>query len=100
MQRRGLGRARVDIIAQDEFHYDFLIELAPTGRVGGVRGDLMGALTAVAVWPGKPTADELLQRRVQFGWRPTLTPLQSGPAVLGHAACLTAQACPMPAQTP
>jgi hypothetical protein len=30
MQRRGLKR--VDIVAQDEFHYDFLIELEPGGR--------------------------------------------------------------------
>ena len=29
---RELAQARVDIIAQDEFHYDFLIELAPAGR--------------------------------------------------------------------
>ena len=32
MQRRGLAQARVDIIGQDEFHYDFLIELKPGGR--------------------------------------------------------------------
>ncbi len=32
MQRRGLARARVDMVGQDEFHYDFLIELEPGGR--------------------------------------------------------------------
>jgi hypothetical protein len=32
MQRRGLARAAVDIIGQDEFHYDFLIELERGGR--------------------------------------------------------------------
>jgi hypothetical protein len=32
MQRRGLAQAAVDIIGQDEFHYDFLIELEPAGR--------------------------------------------------------------------
>jgi hypothetical protein len=32
MQRRGLARAAVDIVGQDEFHYDFLIELEPAGR--------------------------------------------------------------------
>jgi hypothetical protein len=47
-------------------------------------------LTAVAVWDHKPTADELLALRVQHGWQPTLTPLQGGPAVLGHASCLAA----------
>ena len=33
MQRRGLfGRDGVDMVGQDEFHYDFLIQLEPTGR--------------------------------------------------------------------
>jgi hypothetical protein len=49
----------------------------------------VGQLTAVAVWPDKPTPDQLLARRLEGGWKPTLTPLQQGPAVLGHAACLT-----------
>jgi hypothetical protein len=48
----------------------------------------VGQLTAVAVWPTKPTPDELLARRVEQGWRPAVTALQQGPAVLGHAACL------------
>jgi hypothetical protein len=46
----------------------------------------VGELTAVAVWPSKPSADEVLQRRLAHGWKPTLTPLQCGAAVLGHAA--------------
>ncbi len=32
MQGRGLAQARVDIIGQDEFHYDFLIEMEAGGR--------------------------------------------------------------------
>jgi hypothetical protein len=32
MKRRGLTQAAVDIVGQDEFHYDFLIELEPGGR--------------------------------------------------------------------
>ncbi len=32
MQQRGLAKASIDIIGQDEFHYDFLIELEPGGR--------------------------------------------------------------------
>jgi hypothetical protein len=31
MRRRGLCRASVDIVGQDEFEYDFLIQLEPTG---------------------------------------------------------------------
>jgi hypothetical protein len=45
-------------------------------------------LTAVAVWGHKPTADELLARRVTLGWTPTCSLLKDGPRVLGHAACL------------
>ena len=47
----------------------------------------MGELTAVAVWPHKPSPDELLQRRLRDGWRPYLTRTQEGRQVLGHAAC-------------
>jgi hypothetical protein len=32
MKRRSLGQAAVDIVGQDEFHYDFLIEFEPGGR--------------------------------------------------------------------
>jgi hypothetical protein len=32
LQRRSGGRVAVDIVGQDEFHYDFLIELEPGGR--------------------------------------------------------------------
>jgi hypothetical protein len=52
----------------------------------------VGELTAVAVWPQKPTPDQLLERRLADGWMPTLTPLQQGAAVLGHAACLAGNA--------
>jgi hypothetical protein len=29
MQKRALTQAKIDIVGQDEFHYDFMIELAP-----------------------------------------------------------------------
>jgi hypothetical protein len=32
MKRRGLTGTAVDIVGQDEFHYDFLIQLEPAGR--------------------------------------------------------------------
>jgi hypothetical protein len=32
MKRRGLCQAAVDIVGQDEFHYDFLIQFEPGGR--------------------------------------------------------------------
>jgi len=43
---------------------------------------------AVAIWDKKPNADELLQARIENGWKPTLSALKSGPTVLGHARCL------------
>jgi hypothetical protein len=55
----------------------------------------VGQLTAVAVWVTKPTPDELLSRRLRDGWKPQLTPLQGGAAILGHAACLAERGtCP------
>jgi len=53
-------------------------------------------LTAVAVWDHKPTADELLRRRLAEGWQPTESCVRTGPKILGHAACLTAPSTPAP----
>jgi hypothetical protein len=89
MKPRDLCRAAVDIIGQDEFEYDFLLQLEPGGRWLAFGVTSLGSLTAVAVWPRKPTADELLACRLEDGWEPAPTLLQSGPAVLGHAACRT-----------
>jgi hypothetical protein len=44
-------------------------------------------VTAVAVWDQQPTADELLAKRIEEGWKPTPSPLKDGDQVLGHAAC-------------
>ena len=41
---------------------------------------------AVAIFSRPPTADELLDRRIKRGWRPTLSSVQGGNRVLGHAA--------------
>jgi hypothetical protein len=32
MQTKGLGHAQVDLVGQDEFSYDFLLQLEPEGR--------------------------------------------------------------------
>jgi hypothetical protein len=45
-------------------------------------------VTAVAVWDRKPSADELLERRLEEGWQATPTRLKEGPTVLGHACRL------------
>jgi hypothetical protein len=44
---------------------------------------------AVAIWDHRPSADELLDKRVAAGWRPMTTATKEGDIVLGHAACLT-----------
>jgi hypothetical protein len=48
-------------------------------------------LTAVAVWDHQPTADELLERRLQDGWQPTKSCVLFGPKILGHAARLESE---------
>lgn len=41
---------------------------------------------AVAIWDHEPTADELLDARIDRGWAPTPTATVEGDKVLGHAA--------------
>jgi hypothetical protein len=45
-------------------------------------------VTAVAVWDKHPNADELLERRIANGWKPTPSNRKDGDAVEGHAACM------------
>ncbi|QQS40636.1 MAG: hypothetical protein IPM63_14890 [Acidobacteriota bacterium] len=45
-------------------------------------------MTAVAVWDHIPTADELLEARLERGWKPTPSRLKEGDIVEGHAACV------------
>jgi hypothetical protein len=44
-------------------------------------------VNAVSVWDHRPTADELLDRRLANGWVPTPTGTVDGPQILGYAAC-------------
>jgi hypothetical protein len=44
-------------------------------------------VTAVAVWTHRPTAQELLDARLDRGWLPTPTGTRDGPQILGYAAC-------------
>jgi hypothetical protein len=48
-------------------------------------------VTAVAVWDHRPSADELLEARLERGWSPTATATVDGELVLGHAACLASR---------
>jgi hypothetical protein len=38
------------------------------------------------VWSKNPSADDLLDARLERGWTPTPTPTVSGDRILGHAA--------------
>jgi hypothetical protein len=42
----------------------------------------------VSVWDHEPTADEILQKRVQAGWMPTPSQTVDGEVVEGYAACM------------
>jgi hypothetical protein len=42
------------------------------------------------VWDHRPTADELLAKRLALGWVPKPSLLRDGDLVEGHAACLFA----------
>lgn len=80
---QGVDAAHIDIVAHDEYTHDAILAWRDRWLVFGVTGP--GALTAVAVWSHRPTAEELLQARVLRGWRPTASMLRTGTALLGSA---------------
>ena len=45
-------------------------------------------MRAVSVWDHKPTPQELLEKRLAAGWRPTPSRLREGDVVEGYAACV------------
>jgi len=51
-------------------------------------------VTAVAVWDHRPAADEILQARLNAGWRPRPSLLKAGDRVVGHAACAVTDTAP------
>lgn len=42
------------------------------------------------MWDHRPTADELLAKRLFLGWAPKPSLLKDGDVVEGHAACVVA----------
>jgi hypothetical protein len=42
----------------------------------------------VSVWDHRPTAQEILGKRLAAGWKPTPSHLKDGDVVEGHAACV------------
>jgi hypothetical protein len=76
----------VDVVIQDEFHHDVVVRVSD--RVYAVfETSWLGAVMAVATWDHLPSPGELLERRIERGWRPTPTATIDGEVVLGYAAC-------------
>jgi hypothetical protein len=42
---------------------------------------------AVAIFEHEPSPAELLERRINRGWRPTPTATRDGDVILGYASC-------------
>jgi hypothetical protein len=74
------------VVAQDEFSLDVIVPWRD-GLVLVYDATCVGGVTAVAVWDRIPTADELLQTRLETGWQPRPSVLKEGDVVVGHAAC-------------
>ena len=76
----------VDVVIQDEFHHDVIVRVSD-GVYAVFETSWLGAVMAVAIWDHLPSPGELLQRRIERGWRPTPTATIDGDIVLGYAAC-------------
>lgn len=82
-----LGRREVfaDIIAQDEYTHDVIVRFRDEFFLV-YDATWLGIVTSVSVWDHQPSADELLDFRLESGWRPTPSAMSDGAKVLGHAA--------------
>jgi hypothetical protein len=94
-QRQPYGVLLPEVIAervvQDEFTQDLIVPWRD-GLVLVYEATCLGAVTAIAIWDSRPTADELLQRRLLEGWQPTPSLLADGEQILGYAACIFSNA--------
>src|SRR5262249_3678739 len=90
-QRQPYGILSPEVIAervvQDEFTQDLIVPWRD-GLVLVYEATCLGAVTAIAIWKSRPTAEELLQRRLLEGWKPTPSLLADGEQILGYAACI------------
>lgn len=77
-----------DVLLQDEFTHDVLVPL-PTGRWLVYGTTCLGGVTGVSVWGHKPSAQEILEKRLAAGWKPTPSHNQDGDVIEGYAACLS-----------
>ena len=76
-----------DLVKQDEFTHDVLMPYTE-GRWLVYGTTCLGGITSVSVWSHRPTAREILDRRLETGWTPRPSLLKEGDVVEGFAACL------------
>jgi hypothetical protein len=78
----------IDVVIQDEYNRDVIVRLAD--EVYAVfETSWLGAVMAVAIWDHRPSPAELLDRRLEGGWRPTPSATIDGAIILGYAACIS-----------
>jgi hypothetical protein len=86
----------VNVVVQDEYTHDVVVRIADD-LYAVYATTCLGAILSVAVWDHEPSAEELLARRIERGWRPTPTATRDGRVVLGFAA--SAMCRPQPKRT-
>ena len=75
----------VNEVDQDESTRDVIVRVTDDlYAVFDVR--CLGVVRGVSTWDHEPSADELLARRLERGWKPTPTATRDGDVVLGFAA--------------
>ena len=75
-----------EVIVQDEFTHDCIVPFRDHFLVYDTTW--LGSITAVAVWKEKPDAEKILQARLEKGWQPMASALQTGDKIMGYAACM------------
>jgi hypothetical protein len=75
----------VDVVIQDEYHHDVIVRVADDAYAV-FETSWVGTVMAVAIWNHRPSPQELLDRRLERGWRPTPTATVEGDIILGYAA--------------
>jgi hypothetical protein len=75
----------VNVVVQDEYTHDVIVRVSEH-LYAVFAATCLGAVLSVALWDHEPTADELLTRRLERGWKPTPTATRDGKVVLGYAS--------------
>jgi hypothetical protein len=82
-----------EVIVQDEFTHDVIVPWRD-GLILVYRHDLTRRRDGSCRLDHRPTADEILEARLNAGWSPRPSLLKGGDRVVGHAACAVTNAAP------